>query len=373
MHRTLSNLSTQTIRRTNHLTRAESTTRNQTTTHLRPVIPTRVLVDLRSPAEFTPRHHRHILVQTPLMQIRNQGTQPLIKLGQMSILHAVEVVRMKVPAAKIQRDNPTASLHQTTRHQEMLQVPWSTIAEIPRITLTITLTHMLRLTRDIQCLHQTTGRQNVKGLLSKRVHCLQHATIVPRLTQSIHRTLQQTTVLKSRCINSIQHHVLLRRTRGTKCGIRDAQKSGMPRRTIRRMTGVGRQSHKRRHCSIPRTQQLRNRRAKGWPAPRRLLTLRTTRVTDEGIMIPVRRSIHRTQRHTQIHDPRQTRHVLADLNPRHIRRYRLKLTANLCRSLHLQVIHVLMPRGTTHVNHNHRFAGITHSRLLLRTQQLRQT
>lgn len=49
---------------------------------LRPVVAAAVLVDLRGASEFTPGHHRHILVQPAFVQILNQRAERLVEKRQ---------------------------------------------------------------------------------------------------------------------------------------------------------------------------------------------------------------------------------------------------------------------------------------------------
>ena len=64
-------------------------------------------------------------------------------------------------------------------------------------------------------------------------------------------------------------------------------------------------------------------------------------------MIHIRMS-HRTDQRQIVRSLRQQRKVLADLNPRNIRVDRTKLTANLCRSIGLQIPCILMSRPAPH-------------------------
>jgi hypothetical protein len=64
--------------------------------------------------------------------------------------------------------------------------------------------------------------------------------------------------------------------------------------------------------------------------------------------------------------------MFADLDARNIRWDRPELTSNLGRCIHLQIVHVLMPGSTAHVDHDHRLVGLPDPCQLLGLQQLRQ-
>ena len=89
-------------------------------------------------------------------------------------------------------------------------------------------------------------------------------------------------------------------------------------------------------------------------------------------MISVGRTVHASQRDALVHDRRHARHVFADLDAGHICRDRLELTANLRRCIHLQVVHVLMPRRAAHVDHDDGFVRLADAGDLFGPQQFGQ-
>ena len=58
----------------------------------RPVVAAAVLVDLRRPAELAPDHHGHVLVQTAVVHVGEEGVDDLVVFGQL----AAEVARRLV-------------------------------------------------------------------------------------------------------------------------------------------------------------------------------------------------------------------------------------------------------------------------------------
>ena len=103
----------------------------------------------------------------------------------MSVLHAVEIVAVKIPAAEIQRDNSATGLHQSPRHQEVFQVSRSTIAETIGVAFTITLANSFRFFGNVQGIDQSTAGQNVEGLPGQRVETFQSPATVHVASQPI--------------------------------------------------------------------------------------------------------------------------------------------------------------------------------------------
>ena len=120
----------QSIGRTDDLPGANAAARQYPATDLRPMVSSRVLIDAGSPAKLAPRDDHHVLREPAFVQVFDQRRESLIELRQVRLLHAVEVVAMKVPATKVQRDNSRPCLDQASCRQEVLQVSRSPVAKI---------------------------------------------------------------------------------------------------------------------------------------------------------------------------------------------------------------------------------------------------
>lgn len=131
MHRPIDRFSAEAIGSANHLSRAKSTAGEQRAAYLGPVVATGVFVDDRRAAKFTPSDHRDIVAQAPFVQIFDQSAQSLIELRTMRVLELREVVRVKVPAAKVERDASRARFDEPPGHQKMFEITRSTIAVVP--------------------------------------------------------------------------------------------------------------------------------------------------------------------------------------------------------------------------------------------------
>ena len=71
--------------------------------------------------------------------------------------------------------------------------------------------------------------------------------------------------------------------------------------------------------------------------------------------------MHASQWNTLVHDRCQAGHVFTDIDARNIGVNRFKFASDLGRRIHLQVVHVLVPRSTAHINHDDRFVRISDS------------
>ena len=154
------------IGRPDHLSGAEPATGEEPAADLGPVVAAGILVDLRRTAEFTPRHDGDVLVEPALVQILDEGRQALVELRQMGVLHAIERVAVKVPAAEVQRHDTAARLDEAARHQEVLEVARRAIPESIRVALAVPFPHPRGLLGQVERTGEATARQDVeRGLL----------------------------------------------------------------------------------------------------------------------------------------------------------------------------------------------------------------
>ena len=72
MHRAFRWILGQRICLPDDLSGSNSSTRKQRAAHLRPVIPTAFVVDLRSPTEFTPHNDRRVAIKSSVFQVIQQ-------------------------------------------------------------------------------------------------------------------------------------------------------------------------------------------------------------------------------------------------------------------------------------------------------------
>ena len=115
----------------------ESAAGDQSIADIGPVIATRFGIDSRRPTEFTPRHDRHVFIESSFVQVRDQRMHPLVEHREMRVLTFTEVAGVKVPASEIERHNARTRLDQTSGHQELFQVSRSSIAVIIGIPFAI--------------------------------------------------------------------------------------------------------------------------------------------------------------------------------------------------------------------------------------------
>ena len=87
---------------------------------LRPVIPTRILVDFGCAPELAPHDDADILVHAAGMQILNQRSNSLIE--QWEILPgALEIAAVSIPAAEPKGHTAGAGFHEPSCHQKLVQ------------------------------------------------------------------------------------------------------------------------------------------------------------------------------------------------------------------------------------------------------------
>ena len=87
------------IGRTDDLPHFHPAPREQCAGRLRPVVATPGRVDPRCPAEFTPGNHADILIESPGVQVFDQGCDTQIKFVQL-FGEPLEVSAMTIPASK---------------------------------------------------------------------------------------------------------------------------------------------------------------------------------------------------------------------------------------------------------------------------------
>ena len=88
------------IGRTDHLARSKAPAGDQTVTHFGPVIPSRVRIDSRRTAKFSPGNDRDIFVETSFVQVSNQRMHSLFKQGKVSVLALAEIAGIKFQRPK---------------------------------------------------------------------------------------------------------------------------------------------------------------------------------------------------------------------------------------------------------------------------------
>ena len=254
VERTLGNFCSQSICGSNHLTRTKSSTCQQSATDLWPVIAPGIGIDSRCSTKFSPGDDSDVLIHSTLMQVLDQGGQSLIKLRQMGVFHAVEVIAVKVPATEVQRDHATTGFDKPACHQKVFEVPRSPVAESTGVALAITFSDGRWFGRDIKGFHQSATGQNIEGLLRQGIHAFKCARAIHIPAQSINTGQKTATLIQPIAVDSLQLHVVTRRPGGTKSGMSDAEESRQSGRAIRGMPRIRRQSHERRHGSIYRAQ-----------------------------------------------------------------------------------------------------------------------
>ena len=252
----------------------------------------------------------------------------------------------------------------------MFQVARGAVAVVVRVAVAVALAGLRVFARDVQGRGQLAGREHVQGLLRKGVVALHRAAGIHVAAEPVHFGEQLLAVLQSLDADAAERQVGLAVGVGRKCPIGRAEKARVPRRAVGRMAGWRRQAHERRNARSSGPLQFGQRRTDRRPAAGGLLADRSSGVADKRVVVAAGRAIDRAERHQFVHDPRQPGQVLADLDAGHAGRNRPEIAANFGRSLHFQVEHVLVRRGSAQVDHDDRLARAGHPLGRLGPQQI---
>ena len=153
-----------------HLSGAEATSGEQSAADCRPMIAARILVDLRRAAELAPGDDRHVFIEPTFVKILDERGESLIELRQVRVLHAVERVAVKVPAAEVERDHPAPGLDEPPGHEKVLEVRRRAVAKPFLAPLAVAVADPLWLLRDVDRLGEPAACEDVEGGLGERVH-----------------------------------------------------------------------------------------------------------------------------------------------------------------------------------------------------------
>ncbi len=166
-------------------------------------------------------------------------------------------------------------------------------------------------------------------------------------------TLQQSLAVgKSIHRDAPQHHILTRRTHGSKGGQGRSEKTGA-RLVVRTMCAGIAQTNERRRGRINHALEFRHRGAELWPTAggsRLAWMMSVENLT--GIVLALVAD-QRADYDQLFHDPRQPGKRFADLDARDIRRNRLPGPGNFFRRLRLQIKHILMGRSSHQIDQDH--------------------
>ena len=337
-----------------HLPGAEATAGEEPAADLRPVVAPGVFVDQRRASELPPGDDGHVLVEAAGMEILDEGREPLIELRQVGVAHAVEVVGVEVPAAKVERYDAGSGLDEPAGDEEVLEIPRGAVAEPIGIPLAVAFAHRRRLLSDVERLGEPGAGEDVEGAPRERIHAVEGARGVDVAPQPIDVTKQAAPVGEAGLGEVFEHDVGARGAIGAEGGVRHPEEAGEPRRAVGRMAGVGGEPDEGRHRLVDAAEKFAGHRPHARPAAGGLVADGAAGVADEGVVIAVGGAVDTPQRDALVHDPGEPRHVLADLDAGNVGRDRLELPADLRRGVHLQVVHVLVAGGPAHVDHDHR-------------------
>src|SRR5688500_13513710 len=87
---------------------------------MRPMIATRVLVNLRRPSEFAQQDDEGGVEQSSIVEITNEGGDALIDIGHLRFPQALENVRVMIPTLVHARHERDANLRQASAEQQAL-------------------------------------------------------------------------------------------------------------------------------------------------------------------------------------------------------------------------------------------------------------
>ena len=161
-----------TIGRTDDLASSHSTSCQETTGDLWPVVSAPVFIDSWGSSEFAPSDHADVLIETPLVKILNQGGDGLVEFRKLQ-RQSFKVRVMTIPTSKGKRHAANPGFYQSPCSQELIH-PMRTCILAKRwirTPTTIAIPHFRILLLQIEGFYQPTRSQHVKGLLGHGIGC----------------------------------------------------------------------------------------------------------------------------------------------------------------------------------------------------------
>ena len=243
----LNDLAAKTIRLPNDLARLHATASEQGAANLRPMVAASVLVNDGCPSKFAPGDDGHILVEAPLVQIFDEGAHSLVEQRAVRVFELGEVVAVEIPATEVERDTPRTRFDQPASDEKVFQIARRTIAIVPRVALAVSLADLGVFSRDVQ------ASANLLDVSTPSA-CWVNASCPSSLPlESTSRRMRS--MLESNRRRSLSRSALMplsvRSDRPSPLGrnatLGRTKESRMARRAVWRVTGLRRQTDKRRN------------------------------------------------------------------------------------------------------------------------------
>ena len=149
--------------------------RQQDTHHFRPVVTTAVIVvNPGGTAEFAPDDDGDILVEPAIVQVLDQGGDPVVEHRQ-GFLRLAEVVAVPVVLAEVHRHATSPGFDEPSGDQKVLEVARRGVIIVAtgfelRPALPITGANLRILARQVQSIHQPARGEDAEPTLGKLVH-----------------------------------------------------------------------------------------------------------------------------------------------------------------------------------------------------------
>src|ERR1043166_2261743 len=173
---------------------------NGSTENIRPMIATRICIDLRRAAELAPGNYHGGGEQSALIEIFDQRGVGAVPAGQEAIAHGVESLDVSIPPAQIDGDEANACLDQTAGEEQAL-TPCRNPTAIGSRRLefgdeTVTFAHGPRFSIQVESLAGVPAGNKVPGLLMEGIGRFKLTTVVDLAAQSVERTHERTAIIQ---------------------------------------------------------------------------------------------------------------------------------------------------------------------------------
>ena len=278
---------------------------------------------------------------------------------------------MPVPETVVHRNDSGTGFNEPPRHQKILRAHGSGIPAWFRfVACPVPIPGLSGLPRYVQGVEQLRGRQNPHRPLSEDIqtcHSSGSISFTPKLIKCAEQTLPLSKTLRS---NSSQDQVVSAGAFRRERRMPQAQESGT-RLVVRTMFGRVAQTDEGRGSGASRALVMADDRTEMRPAAGRRISIVVTCHALIRIM-GVTSSDHGTDDGDFVHVAGNARQQLADMNSGDSGLRRPEFAPDFFGSVDLDVIHVLVRRAATQVNHDHRLVATPDSGIRFRLQQLRK-
>lgn len=339
---------------------------------LRPVVAAAVFVDLGGAAEFAPCDDGDVLVHTAEVEVFDESAEALIEEREVCEEFGV-VGAVEVPAAEVECDAAGTGLDEASGDEEVFAVARGTVAVVFGIAFAVAFADGGGFAADVERVHETAGGEDIEGFLGEAVGGFDCAAGVDVAAEAVEAGEEGAAVAEALEGDVIEFEVFgawaAVRAEG---GVGHAEVAGVTGGAVGRVTGFGGEADEGWDGGVGGAVEFRDDGPHGGPAAGWLFGDGAAGVADEGIVVAAGGTVHGADGDEFVHDPCAVRHVFGDVDAGDVSAGGTMGAADLDGSVHFEIDHVLMRRGTGEVDHDDRLMGAFDAGEFLGGEHLRE-